>query len=234
MPNLYYDVRLDIQRDTVLDSGLRFTQGDGQVIYLRLNVTNGGQAFDATDSKPSICFVKPDGSFVMGELTASGDLWLYQIIGSELSSAGKVLCDVKFSYESGRVSSSKFTFFVEKDTTSPTAEAAKSYIAPLEEVLKDMKNYQEQGYSMVTAAESWAQGGTGTRQDEDILNAKYYSEKAEEYKNSAEDTKEWIDNAFSYKLPTVTMDFETGTLLYLGGMLIFEINPTTGMLEWYM
>lgn len=234
MANLYYDVRLDIQRDTVLDSGFRFTQGDSQVIFFRIAVYNGGVPFDATDSTPSLCFLKPDGNFVMGELTQSGNYWIYQILGNELQAAGKVLCDVKFTYESGRVSSSKFIFFVEKDTTSVDAQTSAYYIAPLEQIIKEMRDYEEQGYSMVEAAESWARGGTGKRPDEDADNSKFYSEEAKRYKEETESAKEWVDNAFNYRMPEVFMDFDTGKLMYIGGMLTFDINKNTGYLEWYM
>lgn len=153
MANLYYDVRVDIQKDIVIDSGLRFTQGDSKVIYLRLAVMNGGVKFDASNTTPSVNFVKPDGTYVVGTPIASGDFWIYQFLGNELQKAGKVLCDIKFTYESGRVSSSKFTFIVEKDTTISGAEASSSYIAPMEELLGEMKNYKNQGYSLAEAAE---------------------------------------------------------------------------------
>ena len=152
MANLYYDVRVDIQKDTIIDSGIRLTQGDSKVLFLRIAVTNGGVKFDASNTTPSICFVKPDGTYVVGTPVESGDYWVYQILGNELQSVGKVLCDVKFTYESGRVSSSKFTFFVEKDTTISGAEASSSYVAPMAELLGEMQNYKNQGVSLAEAA----------------------------------------------------------------------------------
>lgn len=186
MANLYYDIRVDIQKDTVIDSGLRFTQGDSKVIYLRIAVTNGGVKFDASNTTPSVCFVKPDGTYVVGTPVETGDFWVYQILGNELQSAGKVLCDIKFTYSSGRISSSKFTFIVEKDTTISNAEASTSYIAPMQELLGEMTNIRDQGFSVATLAESWAIGGTSTRTNEDYDNSKYYAEQAEMYAQQAQ------------------------------------------------
>ena len=78
MSNIYYDVRVDIQKDIVIDSGLRFTQGDSKVIYLRIAVMNGGVEFDASNTTPSVNFVKPDGTYVTGTPVKSGNFWIYQ------------------------------------------------------------------------------------------------------------------------------------------------------------
>lgn len=176
MANIYYDVRVDIQKDNVIDSGLRFTQGDKGVIFLRIQVMDGKNKFYAKNTTPSINFVKSDGTYVVGTPVESGDFWVYQFLGNELQSIGKVLCDVKFEYESGRISSSKFTFIVEKDTTISDAIASNTYITPMEKALDKMKGLNDEGVSLVTAAQSWAVGGTYTREGEDTDNAKYYYE----------------------------------------------------------
>ena len=190
MANQYYDVRVDVAKSDVFDSGLRFTQGDSKVIFLRIAVTNGGAKFDASNTTPSVNFVKPDGTYVVGTPVESNDVWVYQFLGNELQAAGKVLCDIKFTYSSGRISSGKFVFFVEKDTTIPEAQISQSYIAPMEEALAEMYNYNQQGKSIVDASrefskdsEAWA---AGTRDGIDIPdtdpqyhnNAKYWAEQA--------------------------------------------------------
>ena len=180
MSNIYYDVRVDIQKDIVIDSGLRFTQGDSKVIYLRIAVMNGGVEFDASNTIPSVNFVKPDGTYVTGTPVKSGNFWIYQILGNELQKAGKVLCDIKFTYESGRVSSSKFTFIVEKDTTISDAEASSSYILPMEELLREMQNYKNQGVSIVEAS---------------AVNATEAKQGATDAKNEADRAKDEADKA---------------------------------------
>lgn len=234
MESLYYDVRVDMQKDTVVDSGLRFTQGDSNLIYLRISVMNGGVIYDSENAQPYVCFVKPDGTYVEGVPSKTDSFWIYQFLGNELQSIGKVLCDVKFEFASGRISSSKFTFIVEKDTTVSYAQGSSSYIAPMQQVLDEMNGLKTQGQAIVAAAESWATGGTGTRANEDTDNARYYKEEAEKARDDAEFSKDWVENAFNEKLPLITMDFENGVLMYVGGMVVFDINPTTGMLEWYM
>lgn len=190
MANQYYDVRVDISKSDVFDSGLRFTQGDSTVIYLRIAVMNGDSKFDASNTTPSVNFVKPDGTYVTGTPVSSGDVWVYQFLGNELQAAGRVLCDIKFTYSSGRISSSKFAFFVEKDTTISGAAASGNYVLPMEEALAEMNNYKQQGETMAEAAEAsafdseaWA---VGKRDGSDVPdtdptyenNSKYYAAQA--------------------------------------------------------
>lgn len=215
MANLYYDVRVDIQKDNVIDSGIRFTQGDSKVIYLRIAVMNGGVKFDASNTTPSINFVKPDGTYVVGTPVAAGDFWIYQILGNELQRAGKVLCDVKFTYESGRVSSSKFTFIVEKDTTISGAAASSSYITPMEELLAEMQNYKNLGMDYAEFAKSYTEGGTGKREGEDTDNAKYYYEHVKAISNVDIAT---IDKAGLVKPDGTTISIDPdGTIHSAGG-----------------
>lgn len=165
MENIYYDLRLDIQKDNAIDSGIRLTQGDNKALFFRIAVTNGGEKFDSTETTPTINFLKPDGTCVVGTPIENGDLWVYQILGNELQSAGKVLGDMKFTYQSGRISSSKFTFIVEKDTTSLNPNASASYISPMEEMLREMTNYRDQGYTIVQAAEVQAANAAKSAED---------------------------------------------------------------------
>lgn len=156
MANQYYDVRVDVTKSDVFDSGLRFTQGDSKVIFLRIAVMNNGAKFDASNTTPSVNFVKPDGTYVVGTPVESDDVWVYQFVGNELQAAGKVLCDIKFTYSSGRISSGKFAFFVEKDTTIPGAAASQNYIIPMDQALAEMMNYKNLGKSVAEAAEESA------------------------------------------------------------------------------
>lgn len=190
MANQYYDVRVDINRKEAFDSGLRFTQGDSKVIYLRIAVMNGVNKFDASDATPTVNFVRPDGAYVTGTPVASDDVWVYQLLGNELQAAGKVLCDIKFTYSSGRISSGKFTIFVEKDTTISGAQASSSYVLPMEAALAEMNNYKQQGMTLAEAAEeysedseAWAvgkRGGTDVPSTDPTYhnNAKYWADQA--------------------------------------------------------
>jgi len=76
-----------------------------------------------------------------------------------------------------------------------------------------------------TLSESYAVGDTGSRAGETTDNSKYYKEQAQIY-------KEFVENALDLNIPTFTVDFETGNLMYDGGMFVFTINNTTGNLEY--
>lgn len=66
------------------------------------------------------------------------------------------------------------------------------------------------------------------------LNAKQSEDNAKLSEDTTKDYKEWVENAFNEKLPEVSIDFTTGNLLYIGGVLTLDLNTVTGMLEWYM
>lgn len=72
-------------------------------------------------------------------------------------------------------------------------------------------------------SKSWAVGGTGARDGEDMDNSKYYSEQSKAYFNA-------IDNAIDISKPNFVVDLETGHLLYSGGKFDFEVQ--NGHLLW--
>lgn len=92
-------------------------------------------------------------------------------------------------------------------------------------------------------SESYAVGGTGTRLNEDTDNSKYYSEQS---KASSETSKTYLDkveqagnealdkinNAVDVNTPNFTVDLSTGRLMYESTRFVFDVNETTGHLEW--
>ena len=91
--------------------------------------------------------------------------------------------------------------------------------------LTEMQGYVASALASATSATasatlstSYAVGGTGSRAGEDTDNAKYY--------------KEFVENAIDLNIPTFTVDFATGNLIYDGGIFVFTINNTTGNLEY--
>lgn len=196
---LYYDVRVDISADKVIDTGFHFTQGDSKQIFLRIAVMNGSVKFNGTDADVTINFKKPDFTFVEGIPELVGDVYQYQFLGNELQAAGPVLCDIKFTYASGRISSGMFKFIVDDDTSSDTAIKSSGYIGSLEQakqeaeelVSKLQTDYEDSKGIVDTAkafsdlAESYAHGNTGQRPEENTDNAKYYSEQADSYREQA-------------------------------------------------
>lgn len=183
MANNYYDVRVDISKEKVIDSGFTFTKGDSTVIYLRVAVMNGADKFDATGTTPTIVFKKADGGIVVGTPTLSNDVWVYQIQGTELNCIGKVLCDIKFAYASGRISSGKFTIMVEADTLDGASQGAKYYFDEYGQLVEASKGYAQTAEAKAKESKSYAIGGTGTRTGEDTDNSKYYYEQAKSIAN---------------------------------------------------
>lgn len=103
---------------------------------------------------------------------------------------------------------------------------------------------QSESASKISAAEaeSWAHGGTGTREDEDTDNSKYYSEQAKagsqtaaayltQVEQAGSDAVNAIKNAFNINAPKFLVDLETGHLMYEGGRFDFQVN-SEGHLEW--
>lgn len=197
---LYYDVRVDVSADKVIDSGYHFTQGDSQEIFLRIAVMNGNTKFDGSAAqKVTVNFKKPDFTFVEGVPTLTDDVYLYQFRGNEIQAAGRVIADVKFYYDSGRVSTGMFAFVVDHDTSSDNVIQSSGYIESLEKAKNDaddilakirMDENEIDGYvnaAKISAdkSKSYAVGDTGTRLGEDTDNAKYYSEQSKNYKDEA-------------------------------------------------
>lgn len=93
-----------------------------------------------------------------------------------------------------------------------------------------------------TEAESFAHGGTETRVNEAIDNARYYCEQSH---NNSKISKEYlgkveeagneavnaIKNALAMDKPYFQVDLSTGHLMYEGGRFMFQINDF-GHLEW--
>lgn len=88
----------------------------------------------------------------------------------------------------------------------------------------------------ITLAESWAKGGTGTREGEDTNNSKYYSEAA---RSTCENTNKIVEEAATllyeakqHSLYTAfQFNFDTGELVYISTVYEFGINQETGRLE---
>lgn len=197
---LYYDVTVDISANKVIDSGYHFTQGDSQQIFLKVAVMNGYERFDGSNAKSvTINFKKPDGTFVEGIPEYINGIYQYQFLGNELQSAGSVICDIKFAYDSGRISSGMFKFTVDADTSSGENVKSSGYIGTLEKIKQDAeelvaqlevdylgaKGVVDNARQFAEKSQSYAVGGTGTRPDEDTDNAMYYADKANTYKEEA-------------------------------------------------
>ena len=95
-----------------------------------------------------------------------------------------------------------------------------------------------------TQAQSYAVGGTGTRDNENTDNAKYYKEQAQSVGNAVptylsqisaagESQLSRIQNALDDATVNFQVDLSTGHLNYTGcSSFVFDVNETNGHLEW--
>lgn len=104
---------------------------------------------------------------------------------------------------------------------SGLVEQAETIKDEVNQIKSDVTGMVDDADNYAKLSESYAVGtGNTVRPNDDEDNAKFY--------------KEWVENAFNRVLPTVFLDFTTGLLMYTGSALSFDLDTTTGMLEWNM
>ena len=96
--------------------------------------------------------------------------------------------------------------------------------------LANVQLYASQALSSATVSESYAVGGTGTRDGEDTDNAKYYSQVAGNLVDEAKKTLEEVGKKVTET--TFHVNLETGKLEYDSPNYNFTVNNSTGKLEW--
>lgn len=105
------------------------------------------------------------------------------------------------------------------------------------DVLTDCEQYRDEAEASKDAAadsesnaEAWAvgeRGGTPVPSSDVTYenNSKYYADQSGTYWG-------YIDAAVQHIIPSVSIDFTTGQLMYSGSQLMFWIDQTTGFLMW--
>lgn len=92
-------------------------------------------------------------------------------------------------------------------------------------------------------SQSYAVGGTGSRENEDKDNAKYYNEQAQIIGNSvpnylsqidkaANDAIDKVNDALADNTPQFEIDLVTGHLMYTGARFNFKVDQIDGHLKW--
>lgn len=135
METIAYNIILNVRSVAMQETGIVLTQGDGMHHAFHIYVKNGSDNFMPTGNvSVEISFRRKDGFSVVGSAYVDGDHYTYKLIGNELAVPGKVIADCKFSEGSGRISTRKFCFTVESDTTDQNSIAAEVYISALEQL----------------------------------------------------------------------------------------------------
>lgn len=119
-----------------------------------------------------------------------------------------------------------------------------NYLAQIKVETAKSETYMNNASSSATQAQSYAVGGTGTRDNENTDNAKYYKEQAQAVENAVptylsqiaaagESQLSKIQDALSGAKVNFQVDLSTGHLNYTGcSSFVFDVNETNGHLEW--
>lgn len=112
------------------------------------------------------------------------------------------------------------------------------YLADIRVAASNATSAETRAEADATLSESWAVGGTSTRQGEDTNNSKYFSEQSQAYRNACEDFRDQAEDLVetaTARLTGLTMqvNFTDGCLYYdVATGLILSIDNTTGNLMW--
>ena len=157
--------------------------------------------------------VKPDGNVYTQALTTTSS-YAQIVTDDQLTAvAGNVLCEVRFASEYNEdIGTANFVIRVERSpldggvVSDSVIGATQTAIAELQTELSSIESVlasytsaaaasaeeaatsAEAAAKNATLAESWAVGGTGTRDDEDTDNAKYYAQQAASSADTAEES----------------------------------------------
>lgn len=141
----------------------------------------------------------------------------------------------------------QFKSDLQKDYNDYDADFGSDYARYKQDLSNDKSTYSQslnaQGKALVKEAESWAHGGTASREGEDSDNAMYYSTLAHTHEVNAatirdetqeilDSVQDVIDEALEENVPDVVVDLGTGHLLWQGGRFFFQVNESSGHLMW--
>lgn len=132
-----YDIELNANDSSVLETQYAFTQGDyGQIQFSIRVKANGVYVTDA--QRAYIVFTLPNGYVVTGDdMTKSVATYTYPFQGSELQVPGIILADVKLVYTDGQISSNKFSFICRYDPLHDKSFNAGPYISQLQQIIDE-------------------------------------------------------------------------------------------------
>jgi len=132
-----YDVILNANDSTTLETQYSFTQGDYGQIQFSIRVKADGQ-YITNAQRAYIVFSLSNGMIVTGtDMPKSVATYTYVFKGNELQSPGKVVADVKLVYSNGQISSNKFTFMCRFDPLADKSVPAAPYITVLQQIVDE-------------------------------------------------------------------------------------------------
>ena len=136
-----------------------------------------------------------------------------------------------------------YSFFI-KDNSITENKLQPNFLADIKVQSASASLSASNAETSATQAQSYAIGGTGTRDNENTDNAKYYKEQAQSVGNAVptylsqisaagESQLSRIQNALDDATVNFQVDLSTGHLNYTGcSSFVFDVNETNGHLEW--
>lgn len=132
-----YDIELNANDSSVLETQYAFTQGDYGQIQFSIRVKADG-AYVTNAQRAYIVFTLPNGYVVTGaDMSKSVATYTYPFQGSELQVPGTIVADVKLVYTNGQVSSNKFTFICRYDPLHDKSFNSGPYISQLQQIVDE-------------------------------------------------------------------------------------------------
>lgn len=224
-----------------------FTYYNGSTFTLDTLLEKIVTNWDYDETKQQLVITTEDGTVKYVDLSAliqNNEFLDSDTIAFTVNSSGKVTAIVKEgSIEEKHLQPTylaDITLNVAKAQASQEAAAASATAANASAV--QASGSASTAVSAATEAESWAVGGTGTRDGEDTDNSKYYSGLSEGYMETAklqvQEAQEIIDNAVdtineavANDVPAFQVDISTGHLLY-NARFVFSVSSPDGHLLW--
>nr|DAM14487.1 MAG TPA: BppU domain protein [Caudoviricetes sp.] len=132
-----YDIELNANDSSVLETQYAFTQGDYGQIQFSIRVKANG-VYVTNAQRAYIVFTLPNGYVVTGaDMAKSVATYTYPFQGSELQVPGTINADVKLVYTDGQISSNKFSFICRYDPLHDKSFNAGPYISQLQQIINE-------------------------------------------------------------------------------------------------
>lgn len=160
-----YDVELNANDNSVLETQYAFTQGDYGQIQFSVRVKADG-AYITNATRAYIVFTLPNGIVVTGaDMPKSVATYTYAFQGNELQVAGSVLADVKLVYAGGQISSNKFSFICRYDPLHDKSFKAGPYVTVLQKIVNEGQEKIDYLQTLIDALQNDIGGTVLTRSD---------------------------------------------------------------------
>ncbi len=160
-----YDIELNANDSSVLETQYAFTQGDYGQIQFSIRVKANG-VYVTNAQRAYIVFTLPNGYVVTGaDMTKSVATYTYPFQGSELQVPGIIIAEVKLVYTDGQISSNKFSFICRYDPLHDKSFNAGPYISQLQTFIDEAQLKIDYLQTLIETLQPDVGGTTLTRSD---------------------------------------------------------------------